>query len=631
MRRDLHQNKWNREPYSFFFALSAWTFHWNSQFQSPPFAFRMLEFGLFMHWGPVSQWGTEISFPLVCKSFPCNMAGPNRTTITANNTSQLQAHRQAYADLAKTFNPTKFDPASMAKLAKAVGFKYLVFTAEHCDGFASFNTSISTYNILNTPYKKDIFGMLAEAFRAEGLKVGTYFCPSTWNNDNYWAPNALTAFGPVCRPNYNPPDDPTRWDAYLKYLHGQLEEIAVQYSPDLLWIDCGLSPTYFDTMVEQVAPLFVKQNPDVVIQVRGTGNWEDYLELGDHSESQAPSIMGQPFMTAGVHFEVPSTLGGQWAFNPDAHYKSAEEVIGNLLLITAKGGNYLVNLGPGPDGLWPESGVEVFQNIASWMAINSEAIHNTTPLWPSNYGVHLPSGQSYSLYVTYSSASSAIYVSVSAESVTNGTLVIPFIRPSNFAHTISTVQFLGIEKPCTFSLNDTGLFVMFQLPLVPVQLGSYWSQTNEDMAPCATRGCSIYTNDHYVLADNESYCFRNPGEGLIPLYLIFDGTYMDNALTNDPSQHPGYENVRTECYAYAAAGESRVPLDLYWNEERKDLWTLSSEHSRQQALSSGYKMNRTIGYGIDNPAQLGDAAELRYYYVFKISYQPPRDDDEVTV
>ena len=85
-----------------------------------------------------------------------------------------------------------------------------------------------------------------------------------------------------------------------------------------------------------MAPLFVKQNPDVVIQVRGTGNWEDYLELGDHSESQAPSIMGQPFMTAGVHFEVPSTLGGQWAFNPDAHYKSAEEVIGNLLLITAK-------------------------------------------------------------------------------------------------------------------------------------------------------------------------------------------------------------------------------------------------------------------------------------------------------
>ena len=61
----------------------------------------------------------------------------------------------------------------MAKLAKAVGFKYLVFTAEHCDGFASFNTSISTYNILNTPYKKDIFGMLAEAFRAEGLKVGS--------------------------------------------------------------------------------------------------------------------------------------------------------------------------------------------------------------------------------------------------------------------------------------------------------------------------------------------------------------------------------------------------------------------------------------------------------------------------
>eukprot|EP00118_Oscarella_pearsei_P009687 m.56541 g.56541 ORF g.56541 m.56541 type:complete len:622 (+) comp34611_c0_seq3:46-1911(+) len=581
--------------------------------------FDAAKFGLFMHWGPVSQWGTEISFPLVCQSFPCSVAGPNRSVIIIKNVTELKAHRQAYADLAHTFNPSKFDPTLMAKLAKAVGFRYLVFTAEHCDGFASFKTNISSYNIMNTPYGKDIMGMLAEAFRAEGLRVGVYFCPSTWNSDNYWAPDALTAFGPVCRPNYNPPDNPQRWDAYLKYLHGQLAEIAAQYSPDLLWIDCGQSPTSFDTKIEQVATVFLAHNPEVVIQVRGTGNWEDYLELGDHSETQAPSIMGQAFMTAGTRFEVPSTLGSQWAFNPDAHYKSAEEVIGNLLMIAAKGGNYLLNLGPGPDGLWPESGVEIFQEIASWMEVNSEAIHDTSPIWPSYYGVHLPySGHTYNLYVTHSVANSALYVTVSAASVVSGTLVVPFIRPSNFARDISSVQFLGSDQPCNYFMNDTGLFLTFTPPPpVPAQLGSYWNQDNKDMAPCATRGCSVYTDDHYVLTDEEGYCFETPGMGMIPFYLIFNDSYLDNALANDLTQYPGYANIRTECYGYASTAEGRVPFDLYWSEERKDLWTLSSEKSRQQAISSGYKRTATIGYGVSTPGPSKPA--VKHFYVFKIT------------
>ncbi len=85
--------------------------------------FDQAKLGLFIHWGPVSQWGTEISFPLTCSSFPCNSVGPNNTAITIHNVDELAAHRQAYTDLAKTFNPVDFDPDSLASLAYAAGFR----------------------------------------------------------------------------------------------------------------------------------------------------------------------------------------------------------------------------------------------------------------------------------------------------------------------------------------------------------------------------------------------------------------------------------------------------------------------------------------------------------------------------
>ena len=90
--------------------------------------FKDAKLGMFMHWGPVSQWGTEISFPLLCNGLPCSPKGPNNSQTNITTLAELAAHRQAYADLAKTFDPVEFDAANMAKLAKAAGFKYLIYT-----------------------------------------------------------------------------------------------------------------------------------------------------------------------------------------------------------------------------------------------------------------------------------------------------------------------------------------------------------------------------------------------------------------------------------------------------------------------------------------------------------------------
>jgi hypothetical protein len=95
----------------------------------PPFA--AARFGLFVHVGAINQWGTEISFPLVCTGFPCTTSGAGKETIVIENTTALAAHRQAYADLAQTYNPSQFNAEALADLAYAAGFRYLTWVATH--------------------------------------------------------------------------------------------------------------------------------------------------------------------------------------------------------------------------------------------------------------------------------------------------------------------------------------------------------------------------------------------------------------------------------------------------------------------------------------------------------------------
>ena len=314
--------------------------------------FKDAKLGMFMHWGPVSQvpfttapthlcphpttpplpvaacrpplphaqpalaltdlsrfvpdqWGTEISFPLLCSSFPCSPKGPNNTATHITNTAELAAHRQAYADLANTFDPTGFDAANMAKLAKAAGFKYLIYTTMHCDGFVNWPSNVTDYNIANTPWGhkgRGTYSELVKAFRAEGLKVGAYVCPSLWNNDDYFPPKALTSFGPCCRPNYLPASDPERWGKVTSFLHGLVTELSELYAPDTFWFDCSNSPPNTDTHLEAVIETMRQANPDVVINIRG-GMWSDY-ESGDQSERLANTIFGTPHEYVGDYFEV---------------------------------------------------------------------------------------------------------------------------------------------------------------------------------------------------------------------------------------------------------------------------------------------------------------------------------------
>eukprot|EP01052_Picozoa_sp_SAG31_P007873 SAG31_NODE_384_length_16414_cov_7.492308_6_plen_523_part_00 len=270
-------------------------------------------------------------------------------------------------------------------------------------------SNLTNYSIAHSAWGKrgrGTFSELVTAFRAEGLRVGAYVCPSLWNNNDYWAPNALTATGQACTPNYAPAAEPERWHRFTSFLHGLISELISLYQPDAFWFDCVNSPPNTDTHLEALIQTMRAANPNVVINVRD-GLFSDYIGASDNSESVANSLLGVGSEFAGEYFEVPSSLSeGQWTYGEGYGQRSTKSIISNLMLLTARNGNYLMNIPPDATGVWCNGYLQTMAELADWMAINGEAIHGSTPAWP--YQDPLPLYHGSQLYTVASNT--AYYV-----------------------------------------------------------------------------------------------------------------------------------------------------------------------------------------------------------------------------
>jgi len=298
--------------------------------------FRDAGLGLFIHWGPNSQMGTEISWPL-------------------NGASEDFVKR--YYALAGTFNPVGFDAAEWARLAKLAGIEYVCFTAKHHDGFCMFDTVYSDFKITRTPYGKDIAAQVVEAFRKEGILVGLYYSPGDVRyhfeigvpRGQIMAPafEAVAPFGPMKK-------------SFLDYERGQIEELLTNYG-DVFMI-------WFDGKCEPLKKHAWRVKQDVFI---GRGEIPTpEQEIPDQAADRA--------------WESCMTTSWQWSYQPNPDVRKVREVIANLIRIRARGGNMLLNVGPRPDGRIAAPDEDLLRELGLWMMMNGEAVRGVRPWTVTN-------------------------------------------------------------------------------------------------------------------------------------------------------------------------------------------------------------------------------------------------------
>jgi alpha-L-fucosidase len=317
--------------------------------------FREARFGLFIHWGPVSLKGTEIGW---------SRGGERRGR---SGTGAIPV--EEYDNLYRSFDPEKFDARQWARIARSAGMQYLVFTTKHHDGFCMFDSALTEYKITNTPFKRDIVRELAEACRAEGLRLGWYYSQPDWHHPYYRT---------------------ERHADYVNYLHGQVEEILTQYGKvDVLWFDgLGGKPTDWDA--EALFMKIRKWQPGILINNRA----------GIPGDFDTPEQRIGTFQNDRA-WESCITICRQWAWKPGDTMKSLEECIHTLVRCAGGDGNLLLNVGPMPTGEIEPRQVERLKEIGAWLKRYGESIYGTRggPFKPGDYGASTYKGDTIFLHV----------------------------------------------------------------------------------------------------------------------------------------------------------------------------------------------------------------------------------------
>lgn len=267
-----------------------------------------------------------------------------------------------YKAFASNFNPTQFDAERLVELAKAAGMKTIVITAKHHDGFAMFDSEVSDFTITKaTPYEKDLMKQLAEACHAAGLRFGFYYS----QNQDWTEPYGGAYKGE--RPEGYTPDDFEIF--YRQKVVPQVTELLTNYGPiSLIWFDTpGRMSKQFSA---DLVALVKKHQPNCLINSRIGGGYGDYVSLGD---MHIPPV--RPKLEA---WETVDTTNDSWSYAwYDENWKSPKTICERLIRVVARGGSYMLNVGPKGDGSLPDKAVEILTASGDWLRTHGEAIYGT--------------------------------------------------------------------------------------------------------------------------------------------------------------------------------------------------------------------------------------------------------------
>lgn len=334
------------------------------------------KYGMFIHFGLYSILGGEYNGQVTPK-------------IAEWIQNTLKIPLVEYKKLMQQFDPTAFNADDWVRTAKEAGMKYIVVTSKHHEGFALFDSKVSDYNVMNTPFKRDIIKELKEACHKQGLKFGLYYSHLIdWEN-----PNDYIGDGKL-RERMNTVDfDPNKMDR-SKYLKEksfpQLKELLTNYGDiDILWFDMGKGLN--NDEIRQFVKIAKELQPNIIISSRiGDEVAPTSINKDMYFDFFTPSDNYFTGDQLAIPFEMAGTTNTSWGYRKDDHeWRKPNFILSSLIASASRNGNYILNVGPMPNGLMPEEPVKNLKIAGQWLKENGESVYSTTPSpfpWNYNWG-----------------------------------------------------------------------------------------------------------------------------------------------------------------------------------------------------------------------------------------------------
>ncbi len=318
--------------------------------------FQDMKFGMFIHWGPVTLRGAEIGW-----------------------SRGHQVAADDYDNLYKEFNPVLFDADKWIKTLKDAGMKYLVFTTRHHDGFSMWDTKFSDYNIMNSPYKKDVLMELKNACDKYGILFGTYYSICDWSHPNY----PLSNIKGVDKPDAD-------MDKFYTFLKNQTKELIEKYDTKILWFDGEWEEPWTHEYGKNFYNYLKGLNPDVLINNRvdkGRKGMEGVTISNEFAGDFATPEQRVGAFDIENPWESCITICKQWAWKPNDKMKSLDQCIQTLLKTVGGGGNLLFNVGPMMDGRMEQRQIDRLKEMGNWLKKYGKSVYGTTggPYKPTNW------------------------------------------------------------------------------------------------------------------------------------------------------------------------------------------------------------------------------------------------------
>ncbi|MBX7119474.1 MAG: alpha-L-fucosidase [Gemmatimonadaceae bacterium] len=338
-----------------------------------------MRFGMFIHWGVSSmlQDGEWIM-------------NDRRLTVAE------------YETLAPLFDPVRFDARAWVAAAKAAGMRYITLITKHHDGFAMWDSQVSDWTITRrTPFKRDVVRELADECRRQGITLFFYYSQLDWHHPDYF-PRGETGRS-AGRPESGD------FARYLRYMDAQLTELLTAYGPvGGIWFDGVWDRPDAPWEVARTYAMIHRLQPQALIipnHHRPPADGEDAQTF----EKDLPGANTAGFNTTTIGtlpLETSQTMNDSWGFRlHDRHWKPASALIRELAGAAGRGANYLLNVGPRPDGTFPDTAVATLRQVGAWLAVNGASIHGTRagPVGPRPWGVTTQHGDTVYVHLLHGS------------------------------------------------------------------------------------------------------------------------------------------------------------------------------------------------------------------------------------